>query len=78
MAPTDQVILQARIAVDQAVRLIEGKPMATGGRPQLTDLGRLAEHVQPLPVAVTPQTLQAFDTTTTLAPAGWKPIFSIE
>ncbi len=78
MAPTDQVILQARIAVDQAVRLLEGKPMATGGRPQLTDLGRMAEHVQPLPVAVTPQTLQAFDTTTTLAPAGWKPIFSIE
>ena len=34
MAPTDQMIIQARIAIDQAVRILEGKPSATGGRPE--------------------------------------------
>jgi protein TorT len=78
MAPTDQMIIQSRIAIDQAVRLLEGKPMATGGRPEFNDTGRTTEHVQPLPIAVTPDTIKSFDTATTLAPDGWTPVFSVD
>ena len=46
MAPSDQMISQAIIAVDQAVRLLEGKQMATLGRPEFNNTGRITEHVQ--------------------------------
>ncbi len=78
MAPTDQMIIQARIAVDQAVRLLEGIGMATGGRWEYGDTGRRTEHVQPLPIIVTPETVGGFDATTTLAPSDWRPQFSVE
>lgn len=78
MAPTDQMIIQGRIAMDQAVRLLEGKEMATGGRPEFGGTGRETEHVQPPPMIVTPETVRDFDTSTTLAPSNWRPVFSID
>ena len=78
MAPTDQMIIQARISIDQAVRLLEGKPSATGGRPEFNDTGRMIEHVQPVAAMVTPENHADFDTTTTLAPKGWTPVFSTD
>lgn len=78
MAPTDHMILQGRIALDQAVRLLEGQEMATGGRPEFGGTGRITEHVQPPPKILTPATVNNFDTSTTLAPSGWRPVFSID
>ena len=78
MAPTDQMIIQARISIDQAVRILEGKPSATGGRPEFNDTGRMIEHVQPVAMRVTPENHADFDTTTTLAPKGWTPVFSTD
>jgi protein TorT len=78
MAPSDQMITQARIAIDQAVRLLEGKKMATGGRPEFNNSNHLAEHAQPERIIVTPETVDDFDTSTTLAPKGWIPVFSVD
>lgn len=78
MAPSDQMITQAQIAIDQAVRLLENKPMATGGRPEYNNTGRLVEHVQPPVIIVTPETVNDFDTSTTLAPKDWTPKFSVD
>jgi protein TorT len=78
MAPTDQMIIQSRISIDQAVRILEGKPSATGGRPEYNDTGRMIEHVQPVAMQVTPENHGDFDTTTTLAPKGWSPVFSTD
>lgn len=78
MAPTDQMIIQARISIDQAVRLLEGKPSATGGRPEYNNTGQTTEHVQPVAAMVTPENIKDFDTTTTLAPKGWTPVFSTD
>ena len=78
MAPTDQMIIQARISIDQAVRLLEGKPFSTGGRAEFNDTGRTIEHVQPVAMRVTPENHADFDTTTTLAPKGWTPVFSTD
>ena len=75
MAPTDQMIIQARISIDQAVRILEGKPSATGGRPEFNNTGRMIEHVQPVAAMVTPENHADFDTSTTLAPKGWTPEF---
>jgi len=78
MAPSDQMITQARVAIDQAIRLLEQKGMSTGGRPEYNQTGRLIEHAQPPFIVVTPQTVSEFDTSTTLAPAGWIPEFSVD
>ncbi len=78
MAPTDQMIIQARISIDQAVRLLENKGYATGGRPEYENPSRLVEHAQPVAISVTPGTIKDFDTSTTLAPKGWVPSFSVD
>ena len=65
MAPSDQMISQAIIAVDQAVRLLEGKQMATLGRPEFNNTGRITEHVQQQILIVTPDTYDKFDSSTT-------------
>jgi protein TorT len=78
MAPTDQMIIQSRISIDQAVRILEGKPSATGGRPEYNNTGRMIEHVQPVAARVTPENHADFDTSTTLAPKGWSPVFSTD
>ena len=77
-APTDQMIIQARISIDQAVRLLEDKGYATGGRPEFGDTGRVIEHAQPIAIGVTPANIKDFDTSTTLAPKGWTPSFSVD
>jgi len=76
MAPSDQMISQAMIAVDQAVRLLEGVEMATGGRPEY-NTGRITEHIQQQILIVTPKNFNKFDSSTTLAPKGWSPVFSV-
>jgi len=78
MAPSDQMISQATIAVDQAVRLLEGKNMATLGRPEFNNTGRVTEHVQQQILIVTPDISDQFNSSTTLAPKGWTPIFSVD
>jgi len=78
MAPTDQMVLQGQIAIDQAVRLLEGKPMSTGGAPEYNNEGRMTEHVQPVPIVVTKENYADFDPASTLAPEGWKPIFRVD
>jgi hypothetical protein len=78
MAPSDQMITQARVSVDQAVRLLEGLPMATGGRPEFGQTGRLTEHVQPPIIIVTPDSIDKFESYTTLAPKYWSPVFSVD
>ena len=78
MAPSDQMISQAIIAVDQAVRLLEGKQMATLGRPEFNNTGRITEHVQQQILIVTPASYDKFDSSTTLAPKGWSPKFSVD
>jgi protein TorT len=78
MAPSDQMISQAIIAVDQAVRLLEGKEMATLGRQEFNNTGRITEHVQQQILIVTPDTYDKFDSSTTLAPKGWSPVFSVD
>jgi protein TorT len=77
MAPSDQMVTQARIAIDQAVRILEKQPMATGGRMEYNNTGRVIEHAQPLFVIVTPESVGNFDTSATLAPTGWIPQFSV-
>ena len=78
MAPSDQMISQAKIAVDQAVRLVEGLEMATGGRPEFNNTGRITEHIQQLILIVTPKNFNEFNSSTTLAPKGWSPVFSVD
>lgn len=78
MAPSDQMVLQGRIAIDQAVRLLEKKPMSTGGKPEFGNPERITEHVQPLPIVVTKETYSDFNPASTLAPAGWNPVFSVD
>ena len=63
-APTDSPVIQARIAVDQAVRILEGKDYV--------------KHVGPALYVVTQENHKDFDSSSTLAPDGFKPIFSVE
>jgi protein TorT len=78
MAPTDHMVLQGQIAIDQAVRILEGLPMATGGAPEHGNPDRITEHVQPVPTVVTKENYADFDPASTLAPDGWKPVFRVD
>lgn len=62
--PTDQPVTQGRIAIDQAVRLIEKKPVT--------------RHVGPALSFISKETLSTFDEGATLAPSGWKPVFRVD
>ncbi len=62
-APTDLTVLQARIAVDTMVRILEKEDYF--------------KHVAPRVVVVDRSNLKNWDTSTTLAPRGFRPIFSI-
>lgn len=63
-APSDSTVIQARIAVDQAVRILEGKPYK--------------KHVGPVLKVVTQQNHSEFDPSSTLAPDRFKPVFSVK
>ena len=62
-APTDSPVIQARVAIDQAVRALEGLDFE--------------EHVGPELFVVDVDTIDTFDSTSTLAPAGFDPVFSV-
>jgi protein TorT len=62
-APSDLTVLQARIAVDLMVRIIEKKDYY--------------KHVAPMVTIVDQDNIRTWDSSTTLAPRGFRPIFSI-
>ena len=62
-APSDLTVLQARIAVDVMVRILEKKDYF--------------KHVAPKVMVVDRDNIRSWDTSTTLAPRGFRPIFSI-
>ena len=63
-APTDSTVIQGRIAVDQAVRILEGKDFI--------------KHAGPALFVVTQDNHAEFDASSTLAPDGFRPVFSVE
>lgn len=62
-APTDLTVLQARIAVDTMVRVVEKKDHY--------------KHLAPRVIVVDRNNIKDWDSSTTLAPKGFRPIFSI-
>jgi protein TorT len=62
-APSDLPVIQARIAVDVMVRILEKKDYY--------------KHVAPRIMVVDRNNIRTWDTSTTLAPRGFRPIFSI-
>jgi len=62
-APTDQQAIQARLAMDLAVRALQGEPFL--------------RHVAPKVLMVDDSNIREFDTSTTLPPRGFRPIFSV-
>lgn len=78
MAPSDQTVLQGQVAIDQAVRILEGKGFSSGGRPEYNNPDRITEHVQPVPIVFTSENARTIDTSSSLAPKGWKPVFSVD
>ncbi|NHC24343.1 TMAO reductase system periplasmic protein TorT [Nocardioides sp. IC4_145] len=72
-AATDQPAVQARVAVDMTVRLLQGIPLDEGMRraypaPYLV-CGEATENAQPV---------SQFVAETTFAPEGWKPVFTVK
>jgi protein TorT len=63
-APTDSPVIQGRIAIDQAIRILEGQDYL--------------KHVGPALKVVSQDDINTFDTGSTLAPDGFKPIFRVE
>ena len=62
-APSDLTVLQARIAVDVMVRMLEKRDYY--------------KHVAPRVMVVNRDNIRTWDSSTTLAPRGFRPIFSI-
>jgi len=62
-APTDLTVVQARIAVDVMVRMLEKRDYY--------------KHVAPRVMVVDRDNIRSWDSSTTLAPRGFRPIFSI-
>jgi protein TorT len=63
-APTDSAVIQARVAVDQAVRILEGK--------------EYEKHVGPQLYVIDSNNVETFDRNSSLAPDGFKPEFGVE
>ena len=63
-APTDSTVIQGRIAVDQAVRILEGEDYV--------------KHAGPALYVVTQDNHGDFDPSSTLAPDGFRPVFTVE
>jgi len=63
-APTDSPVIQGRTAIDQAVRILEGK--------------EYLQHVGPALRVVTQDNHADFDLTSTMAPKGFRPVFTVE
>jgi periplasmic protein TorT len=63
-APTDSTVIQGRIAIDQAVRILEGEDYL--------------KHVGPALTVVTPENVETFDRDSSLAPDGFSPTFRVQ
>jgi periplasmic protein TorT len=63
-APSDSTVIQARIAIDQAIRALEGK--------------EFMQHVGPQLFVVDSTNVDTFPRESTLAPDGWSPVFSVK
>jgi len=62
-APTDSAVVQGRVAIDQAVRILEGKPYE--------------KHVGPEIYVIDKSNINSFDYASSLAPANWSPVFTV-
>lgn len=62
-APSDSTVIQGRIAVDQAIRALQGDEFEI--------------HVGPQIFVVDKDNVETFDRSTTLAPDGWSPVFKV-
>ncbi len=62
-APTDSAVIQGRVAIDQAVRILEGKDYL--------------KHVGPAIYVIDKSNINSFDYDSSLAPASFKPVFSV-
>ena len=62
-APTDSAVIQGRVAIDQAVRLLEGRPYE--------------KHVGPALYVIDSENVDSFDRGSSLAPDSFKPTFSV-
>ena len=62
-APTDSAVIQGRIAIDQAVRILEGKSYE--------------KHVGPALYVIDSENIDTFDRGSSLAPDGFKPTFTV-
>jgi len=62
-APADSMVVQGRIAIDQAVRILEGKDYI--------------EHVGPKIFVVDPENIGDVERTNILPPEGFSPVFSV-
>lgn len=63
-APTDSAVIQGRVAIDQAIRILEGKPYT--------------KHVGPQLYVIDETNINSFDRNSSLAPANFKPTFTVE
>jgi protein TorT len=63
-APSDSMVIQARIAIDQAIRALEKKDFQ--------------KHVGPQLFVVDSSNVNTFPRDTSLAPDGWSPVFSVK
>jgi len=63
-APTDSAVIQGRISIDQAVRILEGKPYL--------------KHVGPEIYVIDKSNINTFDYASSLAPPNWSPVFSVD
>jgi protein TorT len=63
-APTDSAVVQGRVAIDQAVRILEGKDYL--------------KHVGPKLYVIDKSNIDSFDYPSSLAPADYKPVFTVD
>ena len=63
-APTDSAVIQGRVAIDQAVRILEGKDYL--------------KHVGPALYVIDKSNIDTFDYPSSLAPADFKPTFNVD
>jgi protein TorT len=62
-APTDSAVIQGRVAIDQAVRILEGKPYE--------------RHVGPALYVIDSNNIDTFEQGSSLAPDDFKPTFTV-
>ncbi len=62
-APTDSPVIQGRVAIDQAVKILEGKPYE--------------KHVGPALYVIDSNNVDTFDRSSSLAPDDFKPTFTV-